>query len=148
MGGIQGLPRYQEKNHFLHHDAVDKLLTSMFRAYIQNYFKYLIKPLEESFKIASRLSNIISPNFFQLNFINLLSLALLSSSLFTILLHFSVIYFRHNLFSKKGCLDTKTFFCKSLWECLKTKGQTLSANLGPLTVILGFAAQVVQHCRR
>ena len=35
-----------------------------------------------SFQIAWRWSNIISSNFFQLNFINILSLALLSSSLF------------------------------------------------------------------
>ena len=36
---------------------------------LQDYFKYSIKPLQESFKIASRRWNIISSKFFQLNFI-------------------------------------------------------------------------------
>ena len=34
---------------------------------LQDFFKYSMKPLQESFKIASRLSNIISSNFFQLH---------------------------------------------------------------------------------
>ena len=54
---------------------------------LQDYFKYSIKPFQESFKIASRQSNISSSNFSQLNFFNLLNLALLSSSLYLVYCH-------------------------------------------------------------